>query len=34
MKILTALLEIRFFVDKASFTNAGIDYYLSRIKGV
>ncbi|WP_342426721.1 hypothetical protein [Paenibacillus sp. FSL L8-0158] len=34
MKVLTALLEIRFFIDKSSFTNAGINYYLSRIKGV
>lgn len=34
MKVLTALLELRFFVDKSSFTNTGINYYLSRLKGV
>ncbi|WP_090738633.1 hypothetical protein [Paenibacillus sp. Mc5Re-14] len=34
MKVLSALLEIRFFIDKSSFTNTGINYYLSRLKGV
>ncbi|URJ58897.3 hypothetical protein [Paenibacillus polymyxa] len=33
MKVLSSLLEIRFLVDKSSFTNEGINYYLSRIKG-
>ncbi|MDN4088552.1 hypothetical protein [Paenibacillus polymyxa] len=34
MKVLTALLELGFFVDNTIFANAGIPYDLSRVKGV